>query len=201
MRLLGTGVISRGPELILGDREGTLDVRMEQIHQSFMWKWTLLRWFSWSDKILPLDKPNKVLISGREQPYTALLDFCDTPTQYKMRFNLNNVSLWLIMFCRTWYYLEKETFFYLKSALFQNEFMSHSIAPTFRSHCCSLCTKRNWEILYQVPQQWFQMSKYLTIVCARTREHTHKPSVDHEIAFTCLTILIYLTWRELINHS
>lgn len=41
------------------------------------------------------------------------------------------------------------------------------------------------------------VSKYLTIVCARTHtcEQAHKPRVDHEIAFTCLTILIYLTLR------
>lgn len=37
--------------------------------------------------------------------------------------------------------------------------------------------------------------------CTHVCEHTHKASVDHEIAFTPLTILIYLTQRKLINHS
>lgn len=64
------------------------------------------------------------------------------------------------------------------------------------SHRYCLCTKLNWEILISNSSTVIgDMSKYLTTVCTHACEQTHKPSADHEIAFTCLTILIYLTLR------
>lgn len=42
---------------------------------------------------------------------------------------------------------------------------------------------------------WRYVKIFDYCVCRHACEQTHKPSVDHEIAFTCPAILIYLTLR------
>lgn len=93
--------------------------------------------------------------------------------------------------------LHNGNLFYLHQQHF-SEWVHFYCIYTFKCLIATDCTKLNWEILLPNSSTVIaDMSKYLTIVCARTHtcEQTHKPRVEHEIAFTCLTILIYLTLR------